>query len=495
MFTDKDIKQIQAKGIDVSCVENQLGKFKTGFPFLPVTAPATIGNGIIRLNEDQVKEYGLLYDKEKVQLDPVKFVPASGAATRMFKSLFSYLDDSVLSSDIQEFANKIENFAFYSELKKNAELKSIDISNISNSDILKNVIKTLLNEMEYGSLPKGLLKFHKYNEFSRTSFEEHLVEGFMYSATNNNNLDLHLTVSPEHVSRFEKLFNQIRECYEKEYGIKINFTYSVQKPSTDTIAADEQNLPFRNSDGNLLFRPGGHGALIHNLNDINAGLIFIKNIDNVVPDRLKAITVAYKKAIAGVLIEIRNKIFGFSRTIDKSGFTTKIINEINEFYRKVLFVQIPENRRNDKDFILRMLNRPIRVAGMVKNEGEPGGGPFFARNNDGTISLQIAESSQLDLKNHEIKEMAGKATHFNPVDLVVSTKNHKGEKFDLLKFVDEKTGFITEKSQSGKTLKAQELPGLWNGAMSDWNTIFVEVPLITFNPVKTINDLLRETHQ
>ena len=352
--------------------------------------------------------------------------------------------------------------------------------------------------LNYGALPKGLLKFHKYPEGPRTPMEEHLAEGALYAAGKSGKVNVHFTVSTEHRELFKKLVTEKVDDFAKRYGVNYYITFSEQKPSTDTIAADMDNQPFRDN-GKLLFRPGGHGALIENLNDLDADIIFIKNIDNVVPDRLKADTVTYKKLIAGVLVTLQKQVFEYLTLLDSGKYTHDQIMEMLQFLQKKLFCKNPETKDLEDSvlaiYLKNKFNRPMRVCGMVKNVGEPGGGPFLAYNSDGTISLQILESSQIDMDDLEKKEMFEKGTHFNPVDIVCAVRDYKGHKFDLVKYVDKATGFISYKSKNGKDLKALELPGLWNGAMSDWNTVFVEVPLSTFNPVKTVNDLLREQHQ
>ena len=399
------------------------------------------------------------------------------------------------------FFEQIEKFAFYNDLNAACE-KAFEknIPALMAEGDYKAVVAALLEAagLNYGALPKGLLKFHRYEDGSRTPLEEHLVEGALYAANKNGKVNVHFTVSPEHRRLFENLVADKAAVYAKKYGVDYNVTFSEQKPCTDTIAADMNNQPFRDN-GKLLFRPGGHGALIENLNDLDADIIFIKNIDNVVPDKLKGDTVLYKKLIAGVLVVLQQKAFAYLELLDSGRYTHEQVLEILQFLQKKLFCKNPETKNlEDAELVLYLkekLNRPMRVCGMVKNVGEPGGGPFLAYNSDGTISLQILESSQIDMDDPEKKEMFEKGTHFNPVDLVCAVRDYKGHKFDLVNFVDKATGFISYKSKNGKDLKALELPGLWNGAMSDWNTVFVEVSLSTFNPVKTVNDLLREQHQ
>jgi hypothetical protein len=354
--------------------------------------------------------------------------------------------------------------------------------------------------LNYGNLPKGILKFHHYGTFARTATGEHLVEGAHYCANRAKQVTVHLTVSPEHLSNFKDLIAYVQPYYESMFGVSLDISFSVQKPSTDTIAVDMNNEPFREKDGSLVFRPGGHGALIENLNDLDCDIVFIKNIDNVVPDRLKAETYRYKKLLGGLLLQLQGKAFNLLKALDKKPPSEEVIDEATQFCGKQINTSFPSDFYHWEEskkvrFLQNILNRPIRVCGMVKNEGEPGGGPFWVKNKQGEVSLQIVESSQIDLKNPEQKKIFNSSTHFNPVDLVCSLKNYKGERFDLHNYIDHNTGFIAIKSKDGKQLKALELPGLWNGAMANWITVFVEVPIITFNPVKTVNDLLREQHQ
>lgn len=505
MLTKHDEQQLAAKGISIPTFEGQLNNFKTGFPYLKVDGAATIGSGIVKLTDDQTKEFIEIWDKYKAEnYDILKFVPASGAASRMFKNLFAFLDSDYNNptTDFEKyfFAN-IKQFAFYDELNKTClTLHNKGVEELVETEKYKTVVAALLKEdgMNYGQLPKGLLLFHKYDEGIRTAMEEHLVEAAQYASTNGK-AQVHFTVSEEHIELFKQKVEEKKSYYEQMFNVSYDISFSTQKASTDTVAANPDNTPFRNDDGSLLFRPGGHGALIQNLNELNADIVFIKNIDNVVPDHLKDETTKWKKIIAGVLVELQQKCFDYLKLLKSSQYDKQDILTVKDFLEHELCCKLDHAKAMSDielvDFLIEKLNRPIRVCGMVKNSGEPGGGPFFVYNADNTISLQILESSQLDVNNPETMNMFTKGTHFNPVDLVCATKDYKGNKFNLPDFVDPLTGFISKKSKNGKELKALELPGLWNGAMSNWNTIFVEVPAITFNPVKTVNDLLREQHQ
>ena len=504
MISKADQALLSKKGISAEQVAEQLKTFKTGFPFLKIEAAATIGKGVLAPSQQEIDEYLKVWDNYCAEGNAIlKFVPASGAASRMFKDLFAFLsaEYDVPTTDFEKnfFAN-IEKFAFYGDLDETCRKnKGLSVKELVESGQYKDVVFNLLDftGMNYGSLPKGLLKFHTYECCPRTSAEEHFVEGALYAATDGV-VKLHFTVSPNHKALFEELVAERKAYYEEKFGVKYDITFSEQKQCTDTIAVDAENAPFR-ENGAIVFRPGGHGALIENLNDIDADVIFIKNIDNVVPDRLKADTVTYKKLLAGILVSAQKKAFEYVRLIDSGNYTHDQVEEMIRFLQNDLQCRCSDIKdMEDCDLVLylrKKFNRPMRVCGMVKNVGEPGGGPFLAYNQDGTVSLQILESSQIDMNNADAKAMFENGTHFNPVDLVCAVKNYNGEKFNLPEFVDKNTGFISHKSKNGRELKAMELPGLWNGAMSDWNTMFVEVPLVTFNPVKTVNDLLREVHQ
>ena len=518
-LTNNDKQQLEKLSISTEQVERQVNQFKTGFPFSDLIAPATIGNGIIRFNEVEVEALIRQFDEDKQYYDILKFIPASGAASRMFKNIYSFVEeykDKEIPSDflrkeniepdsIENFFLSIKEFAFYEDLKAKMAENGKEIDTLIQENRLVEIAEFLLeNEgLGYGKLPKALLKFHRYKEISRYAFEEHLLEASQYSTAETEDgvvAQLHFTVSQEHLDIFKKTVDEVVTKYEEMFGIRYDISYSVQKPSTDTIAVDMNNEPFRNSDGSLLFRPGGHGALIQNLNDLHKEIIFIKNIDNVVPDRLKQITYDYKKVLGGYLFKLQQQQFEYLNLLDEGCLANDEIDMIADFAKEKLMIDIPNyyqtyNEIEKIDFLYGKLNRPMRICGMVKNEGEPGGGPYWVRNCNDEVSLQIVESSQMNHKDEKQEAIFQSATHFNPVDLVCATQDFKGESFNLNDFIDHNTGFISQKSKDGKELKALELPGLWNGAMADWISIFVEVPIITFNPVKTVNDLLRDNHQ
>lgn len=513
MFEQKDIIQLQAKGITPEMVETQISNFKRGFDYINLVKPATPDDGLVVLNSNETKEMAEYFDKRMKELTSLKFVPASGAASRMFKSLFEFYEKLQKDISIDElfrdkgfnspynFFDSIKKFAFFPELKKQLSSAGYDIDELIIEAKYKTILDYFLTDkgMNYGNLPKGLLYFHKYPEGSRLAVEEHFIEGLHYACSFNKVVKMHFTVSSEHQQLFENAFKNLIPKYEKSSGLKFEITTSLQKPSTDTVAVDMHNEIFRLEDGSMLFRPAGHGALIENLQDLDEDVIFIKNIDNVVPDSLRDDTYYYKKVIGGLMIKAQDQIFGFMESLDYADVTDYELDTMKLFIETELkqksdFGWLEMNRMEKVDFLYNYFNRPIRVCGMVKNEGEPGGGPFIISKN-GETSLQIIEGSQIDMKNPDQVEILKQSTHFNPVDLVCGVRNFKGEKFNLLEFTDPETGFISIKSKDGRDLKAQELPGLWNGAMADWITIFVEVPIATFNPVKTINDLLRPQHQ
>jgi hypothetical protein len=485
MLTSNDLLQLSERGIRPEEVNQQVEYFKAGFPWMKLEKSASVGDGIVRFSEAELKAHIERFDSRRGSLSLLKMVPASGAATRMFKSLFEYISTGEPNKESNLFFSQQESFAFYQELK------AISADSSSEVDVLKQLLG--ISGMDYGTLPKGLLKFHQYPNGARTPLEEHLVEAASY-ASDGQLARLHFTVSPEHRVRFEALVEQLVPVWSAHYKIQFEVTFSEQKPATDTVAVNMDNTLFREADGSLLFRPAGHGALLENLNDLTADIIFIKNIDNVVPDHLKNPTIEYKKALAGLLIWILEGITYLEMRLKgelKPAFIEETLLEIKtylgfEVSPDFKFLTIEEQAAK----LLKILGRPTRICGVVKNTGEPGGGPFWCQDAAGNLTLQLVESAQIDMSNTAQRALFGEATHFNPVDLVCATRG-----CDLIQYRDMETGFITEKTKDGKSLKAQELPGLWNGAMAHWNTLFVEVPLETFNPVKTVTDLLRPAHQ
>ena len=495
MFSQNDTQQILDRGASLRQVRDQIEHFKNGFPWMKIVGPATPERGIKVMDAQAVKDAVAYYKQADVQ-GKSKFVPASGAASRMFKDMFQGLADLEAGKDLPadapgaKLAARIQDFAFYTP-----DLFGVPHDSAAyRQDVLRKLLKE--DGLAYGSKPKGVLKFHRYPEEVRTAIAEHLVEAQEYMRNADGSCNLTVTISPEHQPLFEEAIGAVKEAYEAKYGVKYNITFTFQDKATDTIAVTPDNKPFRKADGSLLFRPAGHGALIYNLNKVQEELVSIKNIDNVAHEKLLPVTAEYKQVLMGLALQLRDKIFGYLRQLDKEP-SVQLCNEIEMFLDKELCVQIPlAHSENDRIQMLRnKLNRPIRVCGMVKNEGEPGGGPYVIAGKDGCTSLQILESVQINKEDAGAMAAMARATHFNPVDLVCCLNDYKGAHFDLLKYVDQEAGFMSSKSFEGRELKALELPGLWNGAMSDWNTLFVEVPIETFNPVKVVLDLLRPAHQ
>lgn len=510
------IAELGSKGIEPGTVRAQIDTFVKGIPPVELARSCTPGDGIQSI-DDRIDGLTALFDESSSDRAIVKFVPASGAASRMFRELHAVLGlggditredltkqseagDEVAAASIK-FIDGIRKFAFFPELASSLEREGHDLEALLRDKRYREIISHTVNAhgLNYSSLPKGIIKFHSYGDYARTAFEEHLAEAVHYSKGEGELARVHFTLSPEHEEAVKSLIASVKSFYQDE-GVSIDVTYSRQKPSTDTIAVDMDNRPFIDEDGSLVLRPGGHGALIENLNELECDTVFIKNIDNVVPDRIKGETYSYKKALGGYLVELEQMVYALIRELDR-GYSEESVNEaISILGRKGLTIELPEYMTDAIDTEKAMYYRarllsPIRVCGVVRNEGEPGGGPFWVRGVDGTLSKQIVESSQVDMDNDTQRAVWESSTHFNPVDLVCSVRDYSGNAFDLTQYVDRGAGFISYKSRGGRELKALELPGLWNGAMAYWNTVFVEVPLITFNPVKTVLDLLRDEHQ
>lgn len=514
MYTKEDCKEFKHRGIKKETIDRQLEHFGKGFDYITLEEPATMDNGIKYIPEEEKRFLIDLYEKVGKTADIVKMVPASGSATRMFKELFTFMEtykgdteeflDFVKAKEnnsMQEFFLKLNEYPFYARLKTIMWEEGKDIDKMLEKRMYKEVLEYILTDkgLAYGNTPKGLVDFHVYRDFVRTAFDEHIVEAALYCGYGKE-AHLHFTVSEEHQARFKERLKKVTKVFEKMFHIKYKVTFSIQKPSTDTVSVDEHGELLRDDKGKVVFRPGGHGALIYNLDDIKADVVFVKNIDNVIPDRSKADTIAYKKLLAGTLLETQSKIFEYVELLGKRSTSDAQLDEIESFITTSTGYKKPEglvftDRKKRVKYLDQLLDRPIRVCGMVRNEGEPGGGPFWVKRPDGSSRLMIVESAQINLKDKEQKKIFEKSTHFNPVDLVCGMKNRKGKRFDLADFIDYKQGFITNKSYKGKNIKVQELPGLWNGAMAEWITIFIEVPLTTFTPVKTVFDLRKTEHR
>ena len=502
MLTEKDLQQLSERNIAEAQVIQQVAQLKRGTQYVQLMRPATVGDGILRLDEEQVRQMTDRFESDRQYYQFTKFVPASGAASRMFKDLFSFMETGEDTPFTDIFFAHIHSFAFFDDLDRASKHHNgLCIDGMLQQHRKVDLVRLLLTDegLNYGKLPKALLKFHHYDGFNRLALEEHLFEAARYATDNEGTAKLHFTVSPEHEQLFKQTVADLKNRYEQQYGVRYDISYSCQKPSTDTVAIDAEGNLFREADGRLLFRPGGHGALIENLNDLAEEIVFIKNIDNVVPETKAQATLIYKKVLAGLLLRLQQRTFEYLELLDQGAVSADELDEVMRFAKDELMIAIPDyvseyNEIEKIDYLYNKLNRPMRVCGMVKNEGEPGGGPFWVKNTDDEVSLQIVESSQIDHKDARQEAHFQAATHFNPVDLVCGCWNYKGEAFSLTDYVDPATGFISNKSKDGRELKALELPGLWNGAMADWITVFVEVPVATFNPVKTVNDLLKPTH-
>ncbi|MCM4156351.1 DUF4301 family protein [Gramella sp. AN32] len=508
-FNEKDILQIEEKGISTKEVKEQISIFKRGNLKVNITEAATIGNGISAVDEREKKELISFFEAEKNKHSVLKFVPASGAATRMFKALHNltedfdpensslreYLDKSGDQS-LQLFFDQLEKLPFYAHALERTKKNHKNYADKSHDEQHLLIVKTILEAdgLYLSNLPKGLVPFHKYSDHTATAFEEHLVEAVRYVSIDGV-AKVHFTVAEGDKEKFQNEWKAIRERVEAATAVKFEIEYSYQDPKTDTIAVDENNEAFRTKEDQLFFRPGGHGALIENLNQLDEEIIFIKNIDNVVTEDTISLVVDFKKMLGGKLLKTQEKISEYLKLLEAGNISGDEIDTIQRFLETELFLKSNSKEKLSPSELIQKLNRPLRVCGMVKNEGEPGGGPFLVKDKNGEISLQIIEGAQIDNNNPEQAKTAREATHFNPVDIVCCLKNYRGESYDLNEFVDEDMSFIADKTKDGKPLKALERPGLWNGGMAKWNTIFVEVPVETFNPVKTVSDLLKKTHQ
>jgi len=505
LLTQHDRDCLAVRGISVETVKHQLAIFQRGIPFAAISKPCTTHDGIEQISDTDLTTLQRTFNHAMVAGRITKFVPASGAASRMFKALLACCaDESTASSgnaSLQSFLDRLSDFAFFEDLSNTLTKQGHQLEDLLARGQYQPILEGLLHPtgLNYAKRPKGLLKFHQYPDHIRTPIEEHLMEAAVYAKDASNQAHLHFTISPEHQEAVQEHIESARQRFKHD-GLDWIVTCSLQKPSSDTIAVNMENQPFRDHEGNLLFRPAGHGALLSNVNDLQGDIVFIKNIDNVVPDHLKEETYMYKRALGGYLITIQETLFGYLRQLETETNTATQLDDIAQWAQSALHWTSPPQWKNwdltQRTTCLRQFfNRPIRVCGMVKNTGDPGGGPFWVTHEDGSTTLQIVESSQVDPKSSEQQHIFASSTHFNPVDMVCGVRDYQGHPFDLSQFVDPDAGFISRKSYEGRELKALELPGLWNGAMAKWHTIFVEVPRPTFNPVKTVLDLLLPAHQ
>ena len=506
MLTENDLRLLIKEGLCTERINEQLEIFTQGIPFTQVVTAASSGNGIELIGKENQLQLVDLFESNKDDLDIVKFVPASGAATRMFAFLYQFLNefdpekiklnDYLKSGNytaLNKFLKSLKDFAFVDQVRKKIRENYPEYRMGTKGMRAYLFVNMMLNKkgLNFSDMPKGLIPFHKYSNYSTTAFEEQLYESSFYASANDEAF-LHFTFSEKDVEFFKSEFEDVKKRVSKKTKTEFNISYSFQKKETQTIAVTEKLHPARNSNGELILRPSGHGALLENLNDIDADVIFIKNIDNVVIEELAEKNAFYKKMLAGKLLWLQSKVFGYLRALLEGEADNELVRDVKSFLWNELNIKdIPENVEK----ITAILNRPIRICGVVKNTGAAGGGPFWVKSTTGVTTLQIVELAQIDMKDPRQKAIVNKATHFNPVDIVCGIRNYKGEKFDLSKYSDPNTGFITSKSENGVAFKALELPGLWNGGMANWNTALVEVPLSTFNPVKTVNDLLSKEHR
>ena len=517
LFSDQDIKEIEARNLTVAKVREQLAIFEKGFSYCKLNRPCTPGDGIMLLNLADEERLIALYEQAAGQGRALKFVPASGAATRMFQALLAVRNrlstlpanpaqpNPGLNPDhekiLREFIRDLPKYAFYHELQAMTEHQKGNLDELGRQGQYLQILDYLLSArgLNLAERPKALIPFHVYPNQVRTPLEEQLLEGAAYVKDRQGLVRLHLTVSSEHQDLITESAKRIVKQYESK-DLKLQVTFSNQNPATDTLSLDKDHQPSRDNQNRLIWHPGGHGALLTNLNALKGDIVFIKNIDNVSPDRLKAETIRYKKVLGGLLVTIQERIFDFLEKLTHDAISPADLAQAFRFIREWLSIEIPAavqqgSEAVQTEFLIKQLHRPLRICGMVRNEGEPGGGPFWVEDADGFASLQIVESSQIDQTLPEQLAVWRSSTHFNPVDLVCGLRDYLGRPFDLQQYVDPQKGFICRKSRNGAEYKVYEWPGLWNGAMARWNTVFIEVPLITFTPVKTVFDLLRKERQ
>jgi hypothetical protein len=518
IFTRDDLRRMAVLGISEKQLRDQIILFQEASGYLRLLRPCILGDGIERIPASETSDLILLQEKASQEGRFLKFIPASGAATRMFQGLLPFFlnSDSQDSptrplslhendpgeEEIKKFFSDLKRFPFWKELKETMHRTGVTLTDFPQQNQWPEVLDFLLTKrgLNYLNRPKGLHLFHTYSSHIRTALEEHLIEAIRSISDQQGRCRLHVTISPEHEDTFRDFFNALLPVYESRTQYRLMISFSFQYHSTNTLAVDLTNRPFRDDSGNLLFRPGGHGALLRNLNDLQGDLIYIKNIDNVQPDRLKETTIFWKKILGGYLVQLQNRIHHYLRILTEGKDTAGLFSEAIDFCQHQLGIYISPDLRShsfpyQKKWLIETLNRPIRVCGMVRNEGEPGGGPFWVEGRDGTSSKQIVESAQINPASEEQKALWASSTHFNPVDLVCAVRDFRGRPFDLHRYADPQAVFISRKSHQGRELKALEVPGLWNGAMAEWISSFVEVPIETFSPVKRIIDLLRPEHQ
>jgi hypothetical protein len=523
-FTADDHRQMERLGVAPEEALRHVELFRNPPPYTRVLRACTLGDGIRAIFPEDEAELTARFDEAEGSGRIHKFVPASGVASRMFKPLLSYLEQLEAAAgtdgaeveapppgpEVRTFFAELQRFAFFEELAAitaahglRLEADAAGLIALGPAERLT-VLACLLTEvgLAYAERPKGLILFHRYPEGARTPFEEHLVEAADYARDRDGTCRLHLTVSPHHEAGFRALLADRGAALARRLGCRFEVGFTHQRRSTDTLAVDPDHRPFRLADGTLLFRPGGHGALLENLQELadgGAGIVLLKNIDNVVPDSRKPELTRWKKLLGGALLALRERTCSLLEGLEADLPDEELIEEAGRFVERELSRPLPrrfaeaspaERRR----LLVEALDRPLRVAGVVRHTGEPGGGPFWVESAGGEVSLQIVETSQIGPEPDQQAALAA-STHFNPVDLACALHDRGGRPYGLGRFVDPATVFIAARSHEGRSLKALERPGLWNGAMAGWNTVFVEVPLATFAPVKTVLDLLRPEHQ
>lgn len=500
LFTSQDLRQIKALGLMPADVHKQMEIYRRGSTYLKLIRPCTPNDGIQSCGAARKNHLIKLYDSEAPRFKILKFVPASGAASRMFAAWFTAAEQGSFGDagrDRSFFAD-LNKMPFFSMLQKDARARRL-LKQKNVKAVLNHIL--LSDGLHFGWLPKALIPFHAYQGGKvRTALEEHLEEAASFITDNRGICRLHLTISTEHTKAVKALLKSIVPQYEKRCHVRFKIDLSVQSPATNIVAADEQNSPFRDDDGHLVFRPGGHGALLKNLQELNADLIFIKNIDNIAPDSMQKKILPYKKMLGGLALQLRQAVFTMLRHLETDQLSVRELQVITDLCRSEFYMSFPGGfaklpKTQKKQYLFSRLNRPLRICGMVRNEGEPGGGPFWVLENDKSQTLQIVEAAHVDYCQTTQKEIWSQASYFNPVEMVCCTKNYLGEKFDLTGYVNQDAYLISLKTEKGRRLQAQEMPGLWNGGMAYWNTVFVELPLAVFNPVKTVYDLLRPRHR
>ncbi|UCG12190.1 MAG: DUF4301 family protein [Deltaproteobacteria bacterium] len=517
LFTEKDRDQMERLGISQAKVETQLDMFRRGPHRLRLHRPCTLEDGIVVVDATDEERLLTMWATGAAEGRLREFLPASGAATRMFafvertrKQMKTTNDETNLhasfetSSDLQsfnQFVGSLRDFAFAEPLQDVMAKAGVSLQHRLDSGKYKEILDFLLGPqgLNYLALPKALIPFHRYSDHIRTALEEHLVEASHTVRDSARRCRVHFTVAPDSEEIIVHHGRKAAAKYGEKLGVQYELSFSLQKPASNTLAVDQENRPFRLPDGSLLFRPAGHGALLDNLNQVQGDIVFIKNIDNVVTDDLRDPVVYHQKVLAGMLLDLQQEVFRYLRLLQSGSTTATDVQAVAEFVAHRLSVSLPDDssqlgQEERVSWLYRILNRPLRVCGMVKNRGEPGGGPFWVQEASGRVSLQIVEGAQVDRTSPEQVEIFSASTHFNPVLLVCGLRDFQGQPFDLHDFVDSQAVFIAQKTEDGRELKALELPGLWNGGMAYWNTVFVQVPEETFNPVKTINDLLRPGH-